>query len=214
MIQGRNEKGDDMTILHSLPPLGYAYDALEPYIDKETMLIHHTKHHQAYVDKLNAALEGHEGLQGHSAEDLLRDLGSVPEPIRTAVRNHGGGHANHSFFWKVLKKDVAFAGPIAKEIDRAFGSYDGFKKQLTASATGVFGSGWTWLVLDKDKLRIVSTQNQDSPLSQGLIPLLCIDLWEHAYYLKYRNRRAEYIEAFFHVINWDRVNALLAGRGR
>ena len=190
---------------HTLPSLPYTYDALEPYIDEQTMRIHHTKHHQTYVDKLNAALEGQTTLQQKSAEDLLKDLSSVPEKIRTAVRNHGGGHANHSFFWPILKKDVAPGGDVLAQIERTFGSFDAFKEQFSAAATGLFGSGWAWLVVSGGKLEIATTPNQDSPLSQGKIPVLAIDLWEHSYYVKYMWRRADYVQAFFHVINWDQV---------
>ncbi len=195
--------------IHSLPELGYGYDALEPYIDAKTMEIHHTKHHQAYINKLNAALEKHPDLQDRSVEDLLRDLNKIPEDIRTAVRNHGGGHANHSFFWPLLKKDVKLGGPIADKIKETFGGFDQFKEKFSAAAGGRFGSGWAWLVMGKKGLEITSTANQDSPLIEGLTPLVGIDVWEHAYYLKYQNRRPEYVEAFFNVINWDRVNELL-----
>jgi Fe-Mn family superoxide dismutase len=191
---------------HSLPALPYAYDALEPYFDAKTMEIHHSKHHQTYVDKLNAALEGNESLQKSSAEDLIRDLNSVPENIRTAVRNHGGGHANHSFWWQTLRKDVRYRGEIANAIDSKFGSYDEFKDKFSNTAALLFGSGWTWLVFSNDELEIMTTPNQDSPLSQGKTPILSIDVWEHAYYLKYQNRRPEYISAFFNVINWEQVN--------
>lgn len=191
---------------YKLPDLPYAYDALEPFIDKETMTIHHDKHHNAYVTKLNAALEGHDDLAKKSVEELITDLNAVPEAIRTAVRNHGGGHANHTFFWNILKKDVAFGGPIADAINSTFGSLDGFKEKFSAAAGGVFGSGWAWLVDNGGKLEILGTPNQDSPLSQGKKPLIGIDVWEHAYYLKYQNRRPEYVDAFFNVINWDAVN--------
>jgi Fe-Mn family superoxide dismutase len=191
---------------HTLPELGYGYDALEPFIDKETMTIHHTKHHQAYITKLTAALDGHAGLQDKSAVELVSDLDSVPADIRTAVRNHGGGHVNHSFFWPLLKKDVTIGGPIVEAIDSTFGSLDGFKEKFSATAAKVFGSGWAWLVTGNNGLEIIGTPNQDSPLSQGKTPLLGLDVWEHAYYLKYQNRRPEYIEAFFSVINWNQVN--------
>jgi Fe-Mn family superoxide dismutase len=166
---------------HSLPALPYAYDALEPFFDAQTMEIHHTKHHQTYVDKLNAALEGNESLQKSSPEDLLKDLNSVPENIRTAVRNHGGGHANHSFWWKMLRKDERYGGEVAKAIDSKFGSYDEFKDKFSDTAALLFGSGWTWLVYDNGELEIMTTPNQDSPLSQGKTPILGIDVWEHAY---------------------------------
>jgi len=194
---------------HKLPELGYAYDALEPYIDAKTMEIHYTKHHQTYVDKLNAALKGHNHLEQRNVRDLLKDLYSVPEKIRTAVRNHGGGHANHSFFWPLLKKGVKFGGGAAESINSRFGSFDKFKEDFSTAATLLFGSGWTWLVLSNGSLEIMTTANQDSPLSQGKSPILGIDVWEHAYYLKYQNRRPEYISAFFNVINWDTVNAYL-----
>ena len=191
---------------HNLPELPYAYDALEPYFDAQTMEIHHTKHHQTYVDKLNAALEGNSELQNKSVEDLLRTLDSVPENIRTAVRNHGGGHFNHSFFWPMLRKETNCGGEVADAINSSFGSFDTFKEKFSNSATLLFGSGWTWLVWSNNELQIVTTPNQDNPLSQGKTPILGIDVWEHAYYLKYQNRRPEYISAFFNVINWDTVN--------
>ncbi|WP_319524023.1 superoxide dismutase [uncultured Desulfosarcina sp.] len=192
---------------HILPELPYAYDALEPYFDARTMEIHHTKHHQTYVDKLNAALKGQEeALADKHPEELLADLNTVPENIRTAVRNHGGGHFNHSFWWPMLKKDVPFAGPAAEAITKQFGGYDGFKETFANTAALLFGSGWTWLTLNRGNLEIVATPNQDNPVSQGKTPILGIDVWEHAYYLKYQNRRPEYIEAFFKVIDWDRVN--------
>jgi Fe-Mn family superoxide dismutase len=191
---------------HTLPPLPYAYNALEPYIDEKTMRIHHGKHHQAYVDKLNAALQGHPELQKMTAEQLIKNLDNVPEKIRTAVRNNGGGHVNHSFFWQVMKGVGAPSGKLSDAITNAFGSYENFKEQFSASAMGRFGSGWAWLVISNGKLEILSTPNQDSPNSLGKIPLLGIDVWEHAYYLKYQNRRNEYIDAFFNVINWEKVN--------
>ena len=192
---------------HTLPKLPYAYDALEPYIDARTMEIHHTKHHQTYVDKLNAAVGDFPDFQKRSVADLLKNLNSVPEQIRTAVRNHGGGHANHSFFWPMLKKDVAFGGEIADAVTKRFGGFDSFKQAFSNAAALLFGSGWAWLVFDDRGLDIVTTPNQDSPLMKGRVPVLGIDVWEHAYYLKYQNRRPEYIEAFFSVINWDYVNA-------
>ena len=191
---------------HFLPALPYAYDALEPFFDVQTMELHHTKHHQTYVDKLNAALDGHEKLQKLTAKDLLKDLNSVPENIRIAVRNHGGGHFNHSFWWPMLRKDVRYGGDVAGAIDSKFGSYDEFKDKFSNTATLLFGSGWTWLVSSNGELDIMSTPNQDNPLSHGVTPLLGIDVWEHAYYLKYQNRRPDYIGAFFNVINWDQVN--------
>ena len=191
---------------HKLPELPYAYNALEPYFDAQTMEIHYTKHHQTYVDKLNAALEKHSDLQNKSVEDLLRDLNSVPESIRTAVRNHGGGHFNHSFFWPMLRKETSYGGAVADAINSSFGSFDTFKEKFSNSASLLFGSGWAWLVWSNNELQIVTTANQDNPLSQGKIPILGIDVWEHAYYLKYQNRRPEYVSAFFNVINWDTVN--------
>ncbi|MBI4158629.1 superoxide dismutase [Candidatus Woesearchaeota archaeon] len=198
-------------MIHKLPELGYEYDALEPFIDAKTMEIHHTKHHQAYVDKLNATLEKYPSLQKNDVEDLLKDLNNIPEDIRTAVRNHGGGHSNHSFFWKLMKKNVKFSGDIAKNIEKTFGSYEEFKKKFTEVALGRFGSGWAWLVLNKGKLEITSTANQDSPLSEGKIPILGIDVWEHAYYLKHMSNRAAYVEAFFNIINWEQVNKKFKG---
>jgi Fe-Mn family superoxide dismutase len=192
---------------HTLPKLDYAYDALEPYIDARTMEIHHTKHHQTYIDKLNAALKGHGALETTSVESLIRDLAAVPDAVRTAVRNHGGGHANHSFFWPILKKGVKAAGPAVDAISKKFGSFDKFKEGFANAAALLFGSGWAWLTLNSGELEIVTTPNQDSPISQGRIPILGIDVWEHAYYLKYQNRRPEYIAAFFEVVNWEKVNA-------
>ena len=193
-------------MIHKLPALPYAYNALEPYIDEQTMQIHHTKHHQTYVDKLNAALGGYDDLQKKSAEDLLRDLNSVPEKIRTAVRNHGGGHANHSFFWPLLWKEVDFGGDVAAAVKAKFRDYDTFKEQFSNAAALLFGSGWTWLVVNNGELEITTTPNQDNPLTQGHIPILGLDVWEHAYYLKYQNRRPEYINAFFNIINWEKVD--------
>ena len=192
-----------------LPPLPYATDALEPFIDARTMELHHDKHHAAYVEKLNAAVKDHLELQKGSVEDLLANLNSVPESIRTAVKNQGGGHANHSFWWPRLGKSngKAPSGALATDINKRFGSQTGFQDQFTAAAAGMFGSGWVWLNLTKDgQLVIESTPNQDSPILAGRIPVLGIDLWEHAYYLKYQNRRAEYVGAFYNVVNWDYVS--------
>lgn len=192
----------------TLPELDYAFDALEPYIDAETMNIHHGKHHQTYVNNLNAALEGHSDLINKSLTDLLTGLGAVPENVRTAVRNNGGGHYNHSLFWKILTPggSNAPAGRLDEAINSRFGDFDTFKAQFSAAAAGRFGSGWAWLVLDQGShLKITSTPNQDNPLMDGEIPLLGLDVWEHAYYLKYQNRRPEYIQNFFNVINWDFV---------
>ncbi len=192
---------------YELPKLGYAYDALEPHIDARTMEIHHTKHHQAYVSKLNAAIEGHD--LGHpSVEELVAAIDTLPSAIRTAVQNHGGGHANHALFWTVLRKDAGQPqGELAKAIDSRWNSFDGFRDVFSKAAMGRFGSGWAWLSLDSSKQLIIeSTANQDSPLMKGHVPILGIDVWEHAYYLKYQNRRAEYVEAFYHVIDWEEVS--------
>lgn len=193
---------------HTLPELGYAYDALEPFIDKETMNIHHTKHHQAYINKLVDAVKGKGDLESRDAVALVSDLKAVPEDIRMAVRNNGGGHVNHSFFWPLLKKDVPFAGPAADAVTAKFGGFDQFKEQFTKAAVTRFGSGWAWLVVNGGQLEVMSTPNQDSPLSEGKTPVLGLDVWEHAYYLKYQNRRPDYVEAFFSVINWEKVNEL------
>jgi Fe-Mn family superoxide dismutase len=195
-------------MVHELPELGYKFDALEPHIDAKTMEIHHGKHHAGYVKKLNAALEGHDDLAGKSAEDLIKDLESVPEEIRGAVRNNGGGHVNHSLFWTLLAPGKELQGRLKEEIEKEFGSVDDFKKNFGEAAVGRFGSGWAWLVLDNGKLEIMSTANQDSPLSEGKIPILGLDVWEHAYYLKYQNKRPDYIEAFWNVVNWDKVSEL------
>ncbi|NBJ68532.1 MULTISPECIES: superoxide dismutase [Clostridia] len=190
-----------------LPELPYAYDALEPTIDKETMNIHHTKHHNTYVTKLNGALEGHAELQNKSLKDLMSNLDAVPENIRTAVRNNGGGHANHSLFWKVLSPNGGGepTGELATKIKDAFGSFDKFKEQFESAAAGRFGSGWAWLVVHNGNLEIMSTPNQDSPLMEGKTPIFGVDVWEHAYYLKYQNRRPEYLSAIWNVVNWNEV---------
>lgn len=193
---------------HKLPELPYSYDVLEPYIDAKTMEIHYSRHHQTYIDKLNTALSGKAELQALTVEQLLTNLNEIPESVRTAVRNHGGGHANHSFFWPTLKKDVEASGPVIDAIKMHFGSFEGFREKFASAATLLFGSGWAWLVKDGDNLEVITTANQDSPLSLGKRPLLGIDVWEHAYYLIYQNRRPDYVEAFFNVINWERVNAL------
>jgi Fe-Mn family superoxide dismutase len=193
---------------HTLPELGYAYDALDPFIDTRTMEIHHTKHHQTYIDKLNAALEGNDQLQKLSVDQLVRNLLEVPESIRGAVRNHGGGHYNHSLFWPLLKKNVAPRGAAIDAIARKFGSFDKFKADFSKAAILLFGSGWAWLAVNKGELEIVTTPNQDNPVSQGRIPILGIDVWEHAYYLKYQNRRADYVAAFFEIINWKHVDEI------
>ncbi|MEC0234681.1 superoxide dismutase [Paenibacillus kribbensis] len=192
-----------------LPELPYAKDALEPHIDTLTVEIHHDRHHNTYVTNLNAALESAPELQSKSLEDLISNLDSVPESIRTAVRNNGGGHHNHSLFWEVIGPNGGGqpTGAIADAINNELGGYDKFKEDFTKAATTRFGSGWAWLVVGKDsKLAITSTPNQDSPLFEGLTPVLGLDVWEHAYYLKYQNKRPDYIAAFYNVINWDEVN--------
>lgn len=190
-----------------LPALPYDYDALEPTIDKETMNIHHTKHHNTYVTNLNAALEGHADLQDKSVEELISDLNALPEDIRTAVRNNGGGHANHSLFWKTLSPNGGGepTGELADKINEKFGSFDEFKETFQKAAATRFGSGWAWLVLDNGNIDVTSTPNQDSPIMEGQTPLLGLDVWEHAYYLKYQNRRPEYAQAFWDKVNWDEV---------
>lgn len=191
---------------HTLPELGYAHDALEPHIDAQTMEIHHGKHHQAYVDKLNGALKDHADLQSKSAEDLIKDLDNVPDAIKGAVRNNGGGHVNHSFFWQLLKKDVPAEGAAVEAITKKWGSLEKFQEEFEAAGATRFGSGWAWLVVNSGELEIMSTANQDSPLTEGKIPLLGIDVWEHAYYLKYQNKRPAYLKAFWNVVNWQKVN--------
>ncbi|HEX5351770.1 MAG TPA: superoxide dismutase [Trichococcus sp.] len=196
----------------TLPALPYAYDALTPYIDEETMHLHHEKHHNAYITNVNAALEKHPELAEKTIEELLADLNSVPEDIRTAVRNNGGGHANHSLFWTVLAPNAGGepTGAVKDGIEEAFGSFDAMKEKFAAAAVGRFGSGWAWLVVSDGKLEITSTPNQDSPISEGKTPILGLDVWEHAYYLKYKNVRPEYIKAFWNLVNWDEVNNRLA----
>ncbi|SEN55164.1 superoxide dismutase, Fe-Mn family [Amphibacillus marinus] len=197
-----------------LPALPYAYDALEPHFDKETMNIHHTKHHNTYVTKLNDALEGHSDLQALSIEELLVDLGRLPESVQTAVRNNGGGHANHSLFWTLLSPNGGGepTGELAEAINAKFGSLDKFKEEFAAAGAGRFGSGWAWLVVDNGELAITSTPNQDSPLSEGKTPILGLDVWEHAYYLKYQNKRPDYINAFWNVVDWSKVAELYAAK--
>ncbi|WP_299467025.1 superoxide dismutase [uncultured Gimesia sp.] len=192
---------------YTLPELPYAYDALEPHIDARTMEIHHTKHHQAYISKANDALEGHSDLAAKSIEDLMSDLGAVPEAIRGAIRNNGGGHANHSLFWTIMSPNGGGApsGELADAIDSTFGSLDAFKEKFSNAAATRFGSGWAWLSVDSGKLVVESTPNQDTPLSEGRTPILGLDAWEHAYYLNYQNKRPDYISAFYNVINWDEV---------
>ena len=192
---------------YQLPDLSYAYDALEPHIDARTMEIHHRAHHQAYVDKLNGAIKGHD-FGTPTVEELVAAIHTVPEEIRTAVRNHGGGHANHSLFWSIMSPDGGGAptGELSEAIDRDLGGFDAFSAMFQAAASGRFGSGWAWLSLNPEKKLVVEdTPNQNSPLMHGNTPLLGLDVWEHAYYLKYQNRRPEYISAFFHVIDWEAV---------
>ncbi len=201
---------------HELPSLGYAYDALEPHFDARTMEIHHTKHHQTYVDKLNGAIGGDAALEGKSVEDLISDLSSVPDSIRGAVRNHGGGHANHSFFWKIISSNGGGApvGSLASAIDSTFGSFEDLKSEFATASANRFGSGWGWLVAKADKsLAVTSTPNQDSPLMSGVAdivgtPIVGLDVWEHAYYLNYQNRRPDYINAFWNVVDWERAEAI------
>jgi Fe-Mn family superoxide dismutase len=197
---------------HELPALPYGYDALEPHIDARTMEIHHTKHHQGYVTKLNGALEGHADLQRKSIEQLIADMSAVPDAISKAVRNNGGGHANHSLFWQVMgpRGGGQPGGQLAEAINGTFGDFDTFKTQFSDAAATRFGSGWAWLVVDGGKLAVESTANQDSPLMEGKTPILGLDVWEHAYYLKYQNRRPEYVSAWWNVINWDEVAKRLA----
>lgn len=197
---------------YTLPDLPYGYDALEPYIDVETMHLHHDKHHNTYVTNLNAAIEKYPELAEQSVEELVTNLNEVPEDIRTAVRNNGGGHANHSFFWKIMAPNAGGAptGAIKEAIDEAFGSFEKMKEEFKTAATGRFGSGWAWLVLNNGKLEITSTTNQDNPLTDGKTPIIGLDVWEHAYYLKYKNVRPDYIAAFWDVVNWDQANENLA----
>lgn len=200
-----------MATVFELAPLKYAFDALEPYIDAQTMQIHHDKHHAAYTTNLNKALESTPELQGKSIEVILRGINQVPDAIRTAVRNNGGGFLNHNLFWEWIAPGGSSTpkGALAREVDAAFGSYDAFMEQFSNAAVTRFGSGWAWLVLDASrKLKVYSTANQDSPLMEGFTPLLGLDVWEHAYYLKYQNRRPEYVKAFWSVVNWDFVDGL------
>lgn len=196
---------------YKLPELNYSYDALEPHFDKETMEIHHTKHHQGYTNNLNAALDKHPELKDKDLELILKDINSVPEDIRVAVRNNGGGYLNHKLFWETLApaSNQAPSGDLKEAMDSAFGSFDSFKEKISTAAASRFGSGWAWLVLKEDKtLDVISTANQDNPLMDGLRPLLGIDVWEHAYYLKYQNKRPEYITNWFSLINWAKVEEL------
>ncbi len=192
-----------------LPNLSYSFDALEPHIDAKTMEIHHGKHHAGYVAKLNAAVEGTK-WENEAIEDILKNIDSVDEGIRSAVINNGGGHANHSLFWTILSPDKQKpSGQIVNKINEAFGSFEDFKSQFSTAAATRFGSGWAWLIVKDANLLITSTANQDSPYMQGATPILGLDVWEHAYYLRYQNKRPDYIEAFFSIINWERVNELL-----
>lgn len=196
-----------------LPPLPYAYNALEPYIDELTMRIHHDKHHGTYVTNLNAALEKHPDLQNKKIDDLLRDLNRVPEAIRTAVRNNGGGHANHAMFWEIMGPGAGGVptGAIAGAIQRSFGTFDAFKEQFAKAGLARFGSGWVWVIDDGGTLKIESTPNQDTPVMDGRRPVFGLDVWEHAYYLKYQNRRADYIAAWWNVVNWAAINKRFTG---
>ena len=196
---------------HSLPPLPYPSDALEPHIDKQTMEIHHGKHHNAYVTNLNAALEKHPELQSKSVEDLLRGINTVPEDIRTAVRNNGGGHANHTMFWQVMGPNAGGApsGAIADAINSSFGAFDKFKEEVKKAGVGRFGSGWAWVIAQGTKLVVESSANQDSPLMEGKKIVFGVDVWEHAYYLKYQNRRPDYLDAWWNVVNWNEINKRL-----
>jgi len=192
---------------HELPALPYAHDALEPFIDTMTMQIHHGKHHAAYVTNLNAALEQYPDFQKHGIDDLIRNIANVPEAIRTAVRNNGGGHANHAMFWQIMAPKAGGdpSGPLADAIKASFGSFEAFKGEFKKAALGRFGSGWAWLVNSNGKLAIESTPNQDSPVMEGRQAVMGIDVWEHAYYLKYQNRRADYVDAWWSVVNWSEI---------
>jgi Fe-Mn family superoxide dismutase len=198
---------------YSLPQLPYSYDALEPYIDKMTMEIHHTKHHQAYINNLNSALEKYSEFHNLELEEILKNLNQLPEEIRTAVRNNGGGHYNHSLFWEIMRPNSGGEpkGKLKEEIEKNFGSFEEFKKLFSETAIKHFGSGWAWLVITSDKkLKVYSLLNQDNPLMNGDIPIMGLDVWEHAYYLKYQNRRAEYVEAWWHVVNWNKIEENLS----
>ncbi|MEM0476581.1 MAG: superoxide dismutase [Candidatus Aenigmatarchaeota archaeon] len=195
---------------YELPPLTYPYDALEPYIDKMTMEIHHTKHHQGYVNNLNSALEKYPEFHNLELEEILKNLNQLPEEIRTAVRNNGGGHANHTLFWEIMKPGGSQPqGEILKAINEAFGSFENFKNLFSETALKHFGSGWAWLVLTPDKkLKVYSLPNQDNPLMNGDLPIMGLDVWEHAYYLKYQNRRNEYIQAWWNIVNWEKIEEI------
>lgn len=196
----------------TLPKLPYEFNALEPHIDARTMEIHHDKHHQAYVNNLNTAIQKHPELESKSIEDLLKDLNAVPDDIRGAVRNNGGGHWNHSMFWEIMSpKGGEPSGALADAIKKAFGDFAAFKEKVAAAAVGQFGSGWAWLVKDGSGLAVMSTPNQDNPISQGKVAILGVDVWEHAYYLNYQNRRPDYVAAWWNVVNWDEVGKRFAG---
>ncbi|ADH99822.1 superoxide dismutase [Salisediminibacterium selenitireducens] len=194
----------------TLPELPYAHNALEPHIDEETMKIHHGKHHNTYVTKLNDAISGHADLESKSIEDLVKNLNSLPDSVKGPVRNNGGGHLNHTMFWTLMSPNGGGAptGDVAAAIDEAFGSFDKFKEEFKNAALTRFGSGWAWLVVNNGKLEVTSTPNQDNPITDGKTPILGVDVWEHAYYLKYQNKRPDYVDAFFNVVNWDKVNEL------
>lgn len=201
--------------MFELPDLPYDYDALEPYIDKQTMELHHGKHHQTYIDKLNAALKGNYELSSLPIEDLIKNLDKVPEEIKSAVRNNGGGHLNHGFFWKVMAAPVEGSGSepggdLSSAINSTFGSFKDLQRKFAAAAAGRFGSGWVWLVKNSDSIEITSTPNQDSPISESKTPILGLDVWEHAYYLKYQNRRPEYVDAWWNVVNWQEAEKLFS----
>ena len=193
---------------HSLPQLPYDFNALEPHIDAKTMEIHHTKHHQTYINNLNAALENHSDLQGKSLNDLISNLNTVPEDIRTAVRNNGGGHLNHSMFWTIMSPGGGGepSGEIGSAIDSVFGGFSDFQDAFAKAGATRFGSGWAWLCVENEKLIVTSTPNQDNPITDGLTPILGLDVWEHAYYLNYQNKRPDYIKAWWNVVNWDQVS--------
>ncbi len=190
-----------------LQDLGYEFNTLEPHFDAQTMQIHHTKHHHAYLNKFNASIEGHD-FENKTAEEIVADWDNAPEEIKTSVRNNGGGYINHNLFFKILKKDVVFEGEIADAIIKTFATLENFKNEFSNAAATQFGSGWAWLIVDDGKLKITSSSNQDTPLSEGKTPILCLDVWEHSYYLKFQNKRPEYIESFFNIINWKKVNQL------
>jgi Fe-Mn family superoxide dismutase len=201
-------------MVYELPKLPYPHDALEPHIDARTMEIHHTKHHQAYINNVNGAIQGKPDLEKKSVEELIRGLSGIPEDIRTAVRNNGGGHANHSLFWQLMGpgKGGEPTGEVATAINSSFGSFAKLKEDFGKAAATRFGSGWAWVIVEGGKLAITSTPNQDTPVMDGKKPILGIDVWEHAYYLKYQNRRPDYVAAWWNVVNWDKVNELLKGK--